>query len=79
MPVPSKAGLHPANSAVKLTKAASDIEATRSLWVGTAGTANMIDLEGNTLTDFPLQAGLVPLRITRLSTGGTADDIWGLY
>lgn len=71
----------PARAAVKVTKATSDLPdgTCRGLWVGTAGTATMIDAAGNTLTDFPLQAGLNPISITRVSTGGTADDIWALY
>jgi hypothetical protein len=68
----------------KLTKANSDIEAVRglvirALYVGTAGTANMMDSSGEIATDFPLQAGLNPVRPKQLRTGGTADDIWALY
>jgi hypothetical protein len=69
----------PSGWLVKLTKAASDITVTRSLWVGTAGTANITDEQGNVITDFPLKEGLNPLRIKRLATGGTADDIWAMY
>jgi hypothetical protein len=66
--------------AVKLTKAdATPITVPRALWVGTAGSANLVDESGNTLTAFPLQAGYNPIRISQLETGGDADDIWGLY
>jgi hypothetical protein len=51
----------------------------RGLWVGTAGTANLVDEAGNTCADFPLKEGYNPIRISQLETGGTADDIWGLY
>lgn len=64
----------------KLTKANVDLDrTTKALVCGTAGTVNFIDEVGNTCTAFPLQAGYHPLRIKRLATGGTADDIWALY
>lgn len=71
----------PARAGVSVTKATSDLPdgICRGLWVGTAGTANLIDSAGNTLTDFPLKEGLNPLSVKRVSTGGTADDIWALY
>lgn len=65
---------------VKLTKADdTDIRVPRALWVGTAGTANLVDEKGNVAADFPLLAGLNPIRIRQLELGGTADDIWALY
>lgn len=65
---------------VKLTKADdTNIEIPRALWVGTAGTANLVDEKGNVRVLFPLQLGYNPIRILQLETGGTADDIWGLY
>lgn len=76
----SYATLGPSGSLAKLTKADSTpITVPRSLWVGTAGTANLVDEKGNTLANFPLKAGLNPIRISQLETGGTADDIWALY
>lgn len=64
----------------KLTKASGvAIVVPRALWVGTAGTANFKDETGATISDFPLLAGLNPIKITELSDSGTADDIWGLY
>ncbi len=50
----------------------------RALCVGTAGTATLIDAEGNTATDYPLQQGYNPIRVTKV-TFGTASDIWALY
>lgn len=50
----------------------------RCLLVGTAGTATVIDAEGNTSTNIPLQAGYNPLRLTQV-TFGTAADVWALY
>ena len=51
----------------------------RALLVGTPGTCNLIDKSEATRTAVPLQAGFNPLRVTRVKTGGTADDIWALY
>ena len=51
----------------------------RALWVGTAGTANLVDETSVAAADFPLKEGSNPIMITQLKTGGTADDIWGLY
>jgi hypothetical protein len=73
------AALIPSSKVVKLSAAGADIAIPRALWVGTAGTATMTDAEGNTLTDFPLKAGLNPIRIRRLTTLTTAADVWGLY
>ena len=50
----------------------------RGLWVGTAGTANLVDYAGQTATNFPLHAGLNP-GCTAVNSGGTADDIWAVY
>ena len=72
------AELRPASRVVKLSQSGSDIAVPRALWVGTAGTATMLDEQGNTLTDFPLKAGLNPIRIKRWSAG-TASDVWALY
>jgi len=51
----------------------------RGLLVGTAGTATIIDWHNQEHADVPLQKGYNPIRIRRVKTGGTADDIWGLY
>lgn len=51
----------------------------RELWVGTPGTLNVITLAGTTLTDFPAMTGPLPIQVTGLLAGGTADDIWALY
>ena len=64
-----------------LTKANSTLALgpTRGLLVGTAGTANLMEPDGTIQTDVPLQAGYNPLAILQLRTGGTADNIRGLY
>lgn len=51
----------------------------RSLLVGQAGTANLIDVSGGTRINVPLQQGFNPIRVRRLLTGGTAADIWAIY
>jgi hypothetical protein len=50
----------------------------RALLVGTAGTATVIDAEGNTSTNIPLQVGYNPIRVSKV-TYGTAADVWALY
>ena len=72
------AQMGPSGNVVKLTPDTGTIAVTRSLWVGTAGAATMTDAAGNTLTNFPLEKGLNPLRVTRISSA-TASDIWALY
>lgn len=71
----------PGRAAVKVTPGASDLPdgICRALWVGTAGTATLIDACGNTCTDFPLQAGINPISVKQVTSVGTADDIWALY
>lgn len=65
---------------VKLTKADdTNITVPRGLWVGTSGTANLVDERGNECANFPLLQGYNPIRISQLETGGTADDIWAMY
>lgn len=51
----------------------------RAVLVGTAGTANLLDANGVTHTNVPLQQGYNPLGIMRLQTGGTCDNVWALY
>ena len=51
----------------------------RGLWVGTAGTANLVDYDGITRSNVPLFQGLNPLGCTAVNSGGTAADIWALY
>lgn len=65
---------------VPLTKNDSTVfPETVGLTVGTAGTANLVDANGNTLTDYPLAAGQHVGSFKQLLTGGTADDIWAAY
>ena len=51
----------------------------RALLVGTPGTANLVDATGNAVTNLPLQPGYNPIGVSRVMTGGTADNIWALY
>ena len=71
----------PARAAIKVTKADTPLTngPCRAIWVGTAGTLNGVDYNGNTLTNFPAKEGLNPISLRQVSTSGTADDIWALY
>jgi len=71
----------PVRAAIKITKANTPLTngPCRGFWVGTAGTLNAVDFQGNTLTNFPAKEGLNPISLRQISTGGTADDIWVLY
>ena len=67
---------NPALTAVKATKNDSNTQKARALWIGTPGTLNITDWNGNDITDFPAKEGLLPLAVTKVRTGGTASDIW---
>lgn len=71
----------PAGTMVSVTKSDSvDITGgpARSLLVGTAGTANLVMLDGAELANVPLQQGYNPLQVKRIKLGGTATNIWAL-
>ena len=78
-------GSHASTSAAAVyapvTKADANLAggACRGLLVGTAGTANLGQVDGTTRTNVPLQAGYNPLVCLQVRTGGTAADIWALY
>lgn len=80
MPAPSNK-TEPAEIFSPVTKADSDLPGgiCRALLVGTAGTANLQDIHGNTRANVPLQQGYNPLVCKQVRTGGTATDIWALY
>jgi hypothetical protein len=64
-----------------VTKANTDLAGgtTRGLLVGTAGTANLMQPNGEIRSNVPLQQGYNPLQVLQVRTGGTATDIWALY
>jgi hypothetical protein len=51
----------------------------RELWVGTAGTATLVQPDCTERADVPLLQGRNPFMVKRVKEGGTADDIWALY
>lgn len=72
--------LRPASAVISVTKGSALGRGTcRALWVGTAGTLNFTDADGNTVSSFPAQAGLNPVSAASVDSGGTASDIWALY
>jgi hypothetical protein len=68
----------PASGAKPVTKGVA-FNPCRALWIGTAGTLNFTTADGNVLTDFPAQAGILPVAAASVQASGTADDIWALY
>ena len=66
---------------VPVTKADANLPdgVTKGLLVGTAGTANLMQFDGTTRANVPLQQGYNPLQVLQVRTGGTATDIWALY
>ena len=81
--LPRNASAPTIEAPVKVTKtddAETVFRASRSLLVGTAGTATLVYGSGATAEDVPLQQGYNPLGgVVRVATGGTADDIWVLF
>lgn len=71
----------PAVDAKPVTKGGSSLPfgPPRSLWIGEAGTINLVTEEGTVLTDFPAKEGLLPIKVISVLAGGTATDIWALY
>lgn len=69
----------PAQDIVPLTKGGGAIATTRALLVGKKGTLNIVTAAGKTRNDVPFLAGMTPIRIQELLTGGGATDIWGVY
>lgn len=64
---------------VPVTKADTDMAApARALVCGTAGTVNLMQIDGTIRADFPLQQGYNPIACRQVRTGGTADDIWAI-
>ncbi|MGD9544335.1 MAG: hypothetical protein AB7F41_04900 [Methylocystis sp.] len=51
----------------------------KSLLVGQAGTANLVQTDGTLRENVPLPAGVVQLVTRGVRLGGTASDIWALY
>lgn len=51
----------------------------RGLLVGTAGTATVVDANGNTCTDIPLQVGYNPIQLQQITALTTAANVWALW
>jgi hypothetical protein len=69
-------------SAVKfipVTKGTALVGPCRALNVGTAGTANLTELDGTQRDNYPLVAGYNPIQVREVRAGGTAENIWALY
>lgn len=71
-----------ARKLVFVTKANADLPAgCRGLLVGTAGACNIMDSDGVSHVNVPLQQGYNYIQVKQVQTGGTssADNIWALY
>ena len=71
----------PADAIVPVTKADEPLPGgtCRSLLVGTEGTANIVDGQGEARSNVPLQKGYNPIVCQQVRLGGTAANIWALY
>ncbi len=83
-PISERAGdasMRPADAYAPVNKADADLPdgTCRALWVGTAGTANLMEQDGTIRTNFPLMQGPNALVCKQVRTGGTAADIWAIY
>ena len=72
-------GVWSAKKIVPLTATGNTFPTCRGLNVGTAGTATIMDADGNTIEDYILSAGYNPVQIQKLTALGTAADLWALY
>lgn len=74
--------LMPASVYRLLTASASDFaegSCTRSLIVGTAGTANITTPDNVDIDNFPLFEGYNPVAIRKLRALGTAANVYGVF
>lgn len=64
-----------------VTKADADLPhgVCRTLLVGTAGTANLMQPDGTIVANVPLVQGYNPLEVKQVRLGGTAADIFAIY
>lgn len=53
----------------------------RAIMSASAGTVNIITATGETRTGVPLLAGMTPIRIAQVNSGGTiaVGDLWLVY
>lgn len=73
---------HPIECSGKIVAVAANAGAIttpkKGIWCGTAGTLTFVDETGATVTNFPMQVGHNPIRVTSL-TSGTASGLFALY
>lgn len=71
----------PATRVEAVTAANADLPGgmCRSLLVGVAGLANIMDAAGNIVTGVPLVAGYNPIAVKQIRTGTAATGIFALY
>ncbi len=57
------------------------IPEARAIMSASAGTINIVTAAGETRLGVPIQAGMTPIRIAQVNSGGTiaAADLWLVY
>ncbi len=72
---------NPATRVIGVTPADADLPGgmCRSLLVGGAGLANIMDAEGNIVTGVPLVAGYNPIAVRQVRASTAATSIFALY
>lgn len=73
-------GLMPASDVVPVVFDATISEA-RAILSASAGTVDIVTAAGVTRTGVPIQAGIMPIRIAQVKTGGSIAeaDLWLVY
>lgn len=59
----------------------AEIAEARAILSASAGTVDIVTAEGATRTGVPIQAGITPIRIAQVNTGGSVveADLWLVY
>lgn len=73
-------GIAPAADLVPVSFDAPIAE-SRAILSASGGTVNIVTARGTTRTGVPLQAGITPIRIGQVNSGGTIPeaDLWLVY
>lgn len=71
---------HDTNDLADVAVGSDTVSVTAALYIGTAGALKVITGQGDTVTFGNVEAGILPLQVTRVfSTGTAATNIVALY